>query len=412
MTYTAMSYAKGANMQLLLQRETAFRVLPGSPDAIRLSFIEFGVGRDPGKVQDPSISRSPLPAKSGAGDATSAGDVNSILDLRGIGAWLALALGEPQTHKAVTKQPTQVTGVTVHYAKTATTSGNGTLTFTATGKTLAWQASGDSTAGAAVDVSAGGRFTLESGTAGHDLVVEVDVPTLPTADKADADIAVSSVLKAHVFPFDLATRPSAMLELGHTDTNEYFRTLGAKVNSLTYDILAKDQNVKFNVIAGEETEYGTPWDATPTEYESVRACGSGGMISNGVNADLGVITGGDLTFSNNMSGISTADDREGYGFIDQGEITLQGKIKALFDSQGAYGLARTGTSTRVRIGSKAPVGSHVFSLVWDIPHAEFVEKAVPKSGKSGLFADMEWRAHRHPGGALPLVILVNDVPAY
>ncbi len=403
--------AKGALMQLLLQRESTFRTLPGAPAAFRMPFTRYGVGRDPRKQKDPSINSSPLPGKSGAGDAIVEGPITSIFDLRSIGHWLALLLGVPTAHKAVTKQPTNVTGVTIHYTQAATPAGNGTLAYTAVGTTLTWTAQGE-TAGAPVNVSAGGRFTIPSGSANHGLVVEVAAASLPVGNQSDADIAVSATLKAHAFPFNLTDRPTALLELGHTDTGKYYRTLGAFVNTLAYDLTALEQNIEMGIIAGAETEENAAWDAAPTAYESVRAAGAGGSISNGYDASLGTIVEGKLNFSNNAKGMSVADNREGHGLIDQGEITLGGSLKAVFDSASAYALARASTSTRMRLGSQAASGANTFALYWDLPNAEFIEKTVPKEGKSGIFVDLEWAAHRDTAGNLPLVTLINDVASY
>lgn len=403
--------AKGALMQLLLQRETTFRTPPGVPAAFKMPFTRYGVGRDPRKQRDPSINASPLADKSGQGDAVVEGAITSILDLRSVGHWLALALGVPTSHKAVTRQPTNITGVTLHYAQAATPAGNGTLAFAAAGTTLTWTANGE-TAGAPVNVGAGGRFTIPSGTANHGLVVEVAAGALPAQDKSDANIAVSATLKAHVFPFDLADRPSALLELGHTDTGKYYRTVGAKVNTLAYDLTALEQNIELGILAGAETEQAAAFDAAPTGYNGVRAAGAGGSIGNGADASLGTLVEGKVSLSNNMTGYPVVDGLEGYGLIDQGEIALGGSLKAVFDSAGAYALARAGTSTRLRLGSQATVGADTFALWWDIPNAEFIEKAIPKEGKSGLFAELEWAAHRVAAGTLPLCVLINDVAGY
>lgn len=405
-----MPQAKGASMQLLLQRETTFRTAP-SPDAFKMPFTSYGIGRDPRKVQDPSISSSPLPGKSGCGDAVVEGPITSILDMRGIGHWLALLLGVPAAKKAVTKQPTNVTGVTVNYANAATTAGNGTLTYVAATKLLSWAAQGD-TAGATVDVTAGGYFTLQSSAANHEIHVTVAAAALPGTDQNDADIAVSATLKTHVFPIDLNDRPSALLELGHTDIGKYYRTLGAKVNSLSYDITAQEQNISLAVIAGAETAEASVFDATPTVLTPLRGCGHGGQLSDGSGTTLGTIVSGDISVSNNMTGQSLADGQEGFGLIEQGDTNIGGKIRTVFDGAGAYALARASTSTRMRVSSSVANGSDTFRLVWDCPNVDLVEKAPPKEGKSGLYVELDWMAHRDSAGNLPLVMLTNDVASY
>lgn len=407
-----MTQAVGALMQLLLQRETTFRTTPSPAAAFRLPFTKYNMGRDPQKVRDPSISASPLPGKSGLGDAVVAGSVESTLDLRSIGHWLAMLLGLPTTNKAVTKQPTNVTGVTMNYAESTCTAGAGTLSFTFAGKLLSWQAQGDGTPGATVDVTAGGRFTLQSGTAAHSVDVTVGAPALPGSDKTDTDITVHATLKCHVFPINLSIRPSALLELGHLDVAAYYRTLGAKVNKLSYDLTALEQNITVDILAGDETKYGTVHDAAPTSYASVRSAGAGGLLSNGYDTSLGTIVTGTMEIMNNMTGYTLADGREGYGLIDQGELLMQGNIKTVFDSTGAYELARTSVSTRMRVGSTAAVGADLFALYLDMPNVELVEKVVPKEGKSGIFVEVGWLCHRDTAGNLPLVSLINDVAGY
>jgi len=406
-----MTQAIGAMMQLLLQREASFRVQPVAA-AFRMPFTSYGIGRDPQKVRDPSISSSPLPGKSGLGDAIVAGSIGSILDLRSIGYWLSMLLGVPTPYKAVTKQPTNVTGVTINYAETATTVGAGTLTFTFATKMLTWKAQGDATAGANVNVTSGGTFTLQSGTANHSINVIVSAAALPTVDKTDTDIAVHATLKCHVFPINLLARPSALMELGHMDTGDYYRTLGAKLNKMSYDLTAREQNISLDILAGDETKFATVFDGAPTAYAAVRSCGSGGVISDGAATSLGTIVSGSIEIVNNMTGYSLVDGREGHGLIDQGELNIQGKIKTVFESTGAYQLARTSTSTRMRVGSTALVGSDTFGLFWDMPNVELVEKAVPKEGKSGIFCDVDWLCHRDTVGSLPLVSLINDVVGY
>lgn len=404
--------ARGGLAQILFQHEPGFRTRPGTPNAVALPFTSYGVFRNPKRTKDNSINSSPLPAKSGCGDATiEAASIKSILDLRTIGFWLSCLLGMPTTQKAVTKQPTNVTGVTIHYAQATAGAGDGTLEYADTGKTLTWTDQGG-TAGTPVDVTAGGRFTIPAGTADHGIVVEVAAAQLPATDKTDSDIAVSASLKAHVFPFNLSDRPTALLERGHSDVSTFLQADGIFVGKLAYDVLASEQSIDLTVIGGGEVDATTTWDATPTQYESVRACGHGGYISDGASAALGTITGGDLSCDLGAKGEKVANQREGYGLIEFGEISLGGNLKAVFDGDTAWRKARDGDSTRLRIGSATQTSAGIFSLYWDIPNAELEEKSKPLEGKSGLFVDVAWMAHRVTAGSLPLVVLVNDVASY
>ena len=414
-----MTQARGANAQLLIQRETTFRTAPVSPAAFRLPFTTFDTGVDPGKVDNPSISNSPLPEKMGEGNRVLTPKLDSIFDLRSIGQVLALLLGVPTAYKAVTTQPVNCTGVTANYAHATATTGDGTLAFVASAHTLAWKAQGDGTAGTPVDVSAGGYFTLQSGTVDHWLHVTVDSASLALTDKTDATIAVSATLKAHVFPYNMTDRPSALFDLGLTDISKYYRVFGAKASTLDFDIGAKDQNISVGFLAGYETDSGTVWDATPTAYTAVRAAAGGGSIWNGVDTSLGTVTGGKISVSNGMQGYlglppdtGTIAANVGYGVIDQAGVDLKGTLSAVFDGSGSFAKARAGTSSRFRAVSRAQVSTDVFALIWDMPSVEFTEKGAPIKGKSGLFVELDWKAHRNAAGSVPLVMLVNDVAGY
>ncbi len=406
---------KGARIKMLLQYETTYRTAPGAAAAFLLPFTECNVYSDPQRTTDDSLTDSPLRAAETCGDPIVDGaTLTSVLCLRNSGFHLKQLLGAPTVYKAVTKQPTNVTGVTVHFANSAATTGVGTLTFTFATKMLSWQANGD-TAGATVDVTAGGQFTLPSGTANKEIVVTVLASALPGANQNDADIMVHATLKAHRFPITLDDKPSALVEFAHMDAgnNQFYRYLGWMVKKAGYQIAAREQNLAMDIMAAEQVDPRpvAVWDAVPTSFATVRACGHGGKITDGATG-LGVITEGSIDVMNGAAGFSVADEKTGFGHVDNGEIGIGGQIKCVFNSLGAYELARTGASTRVLISSKAIDGANEFKLVWDLPGVQFQPRAVPRQGKTGLFADLGWIAHRVANGQLPLCYLVNDVTTY
>ncbi|MBI5178813.1 MAG: hypothetical protein HZA04_06095 [Nitrospinae bacterium] len=81
--------------------------------------------------------------------------------------------------------PVNITGVAVADASADCGAGTATLTYFNAGKTLAFAAPGD-TAGAAVNVTAGGTFELYSATAGKYLIITVTAASLPALDKTDS----------------------------------------------------------------------------------------------------------------------------------------------------------------------------------------------------------------------------------
>lgn len=401
-----MAQARGPLIRLLLQHEATFRTAP-SPAAVVIPFTSWDVKRTPNRQQNNTVNQHALRNKSDAGDPVVGGPFESILDLRSIGHWIKLLLGAPTAGKAVTTQPVNVTGVTVHHASNDCTTGLGTLEFTAVGTTLEWTPQGG-TSGTPVDVSAGGNFTLLGGGGGKSVRVTVTAAGLPVGNESDPTIDVSSTLKAHVFPINTAQRPSALVEAQHSDLVKFYRTLGLKLGELGWDVLGNEQNIRGTLMGAVETEEGSPFDANPTIISAVRACSGKGVVTDG-STGLGTVVGGSVSINNNLTGYPCADGLEGYGLIDNGELAIGGSIRTVFDSLGAYEKARDGTSTRLRLESGAPVGADTFKLVADMGTVELVENAPQKGGRSGLFADLQWMAHK---GVDPEIYLINDVAAY
>jgi hypothetical protein len=81
-------------------------------------------------------------------------------------------------------QPVNITGVEITAVDPATPTGTGTMTFTAAGTLLDWQAPGAGAPGAAQNVGAGGSFTLDGGD-GTTIDVDVVALNLPAGDESD-----------------------------------------------------------------------------------------------------------------------------------------------------------------------------------------------------------------------------------
>jgi hypothetical protein len=215
---------------------------------------------------------------------------------------------------------------------------------------------------------------------------------------------------SHTYPVNMAERPSALCELGHSDLAQFYRALGIKVNKMSWDILNNDQNVSIEVLGAVETVEVAAFDAAPTSYAQHRACSAGGKIYDGAGATLGVVVGGSIGFDNQMVGIPLADALEGFGAIDQGDLIISGTLRAVFDGATAYGIARANSNTRLKIISQATIAGLLCSLTVDMPFVELMEPKHVVSGKSGLFVDVPWKAVA--GATLPTVVLLNDVASY
>lgn len=404
-----MPQARAPIVRLTGQTEAVFRTAPAAAATV-LPHTSYGVERRANRQVNETANQAPMMDKTDKGDPDVAGPITSILDLRTVGFWLKHALGAATVGKGVTKQPTNVTGVTIHHASADCTAGAGTLTWAIAGTTLTWAAQAG-VAGAAVNVGAGGVFTLQTAGGGKSILVSVNAGALPVGNANDADIAVSATLKAHVFPHNLDLRPSCLLEAQQSDIVKYYRTLGAKVNSMSWDILNQAQNLSLDIIAAYEVDPvpGAAFDANPTSYAAVRASAGGGVISDG-GVGLGTVVGGDIAIGNNLTPYPAADGLEGAGHIDNGDLAISGKIRTLFTGAEAYQKARDGASTRLRLASTALNGADRFGLYVDIWGVDLDEKAPTREGRSGLYVEQPWKAHK--SAYAPVVVLVNDVAAY
>jgi hypothetical protein len=214
----------------------------------------------------------------------------------------------------------------------------------------------------------------------------------------------------HTFPLNLADRPSALVEIGHTDISKYFRFLGVKCNKLAWDIMSNDQNMTGELIPSVEVDPvpATAFDAAPTSYTSFRASAAGGTITDGAGTTLGTVVSGTVAINNNMKAMELVDGNAGYSLIDQGELDISGKIKVVFDGLSAYALARAQTGTRLKMVTQATIGALTCSLTVDLTTVELTELRPAVEGKSGFFVELGWNSYGSGGS----IALLNDVASY
>lgn len=225
-------------------------------------------------------------------------------------------------------------------------------------------------------------------------------------------VTTGTTLLTHTFPIDLADRPYALLEMQHPDISKYFRFLDAHCTKLSWDIKNNEQLISASILAGEEVNPipTSAFDAAPTTLSGFRANSGSGVISDGAGSTLGQVIGGNIEIAAVMKPEELANGTDGYGTFPVEELKFSGKIKCIFEGDGAYALARAGTSTRLKTVSAATIGSDTFDLIVDQPYVELKESAIPRKGRSGIITEFDWVAHA--GATLPTVVLRNDVANY
>lgn len=349
-----MSQVSGADATFNFYEEDIFGQDPSVPDAVKMYLASMAVkgtrGQTPSKI---------LPM--GTGNRTEKAPVRNKLDVGGsmatelngqtLGFLLKQAMGAVATYRPAAVSGTQlVTGVTIDHAIKTCPVGNGTLTFTLTGTTLAWTANGD-TIGAAQDVSAGGTFTLASGTAGADLTVTVVPGSLPAGNQSDT-IAVVAAYKNR---FTFAKMPTSFtMEKDHgveiSGVGRYVRYNGCRINTMGFTLGTEGApDVSLDILGADKTPDSAALDATATDYGHTSFdVGDIELVEEGGSA-LAVGTDLKININNNLDGgqyvLLGGGKRRS---IPEGAASVTIEYTALFEDLVLYNKMLNGTASSIK----------------------------------------------------------------
>ncbi|MBF0327422.1 MAG: hypothetical protein HQL42_20555, partial [Alphaproteobacteria bacterium] len=217
----------------------------------------------------------------------------------------------------------------------------------------------------------------------------------------------------HVFTSG-GTLPSLAIEIGHAQlaVPKFFRHGGAKLDKLSFDMARSGAaNASIGVIAQGETEAATSIDATPATFALKRFSQGSGTIRVG-GGQLANVTGGKLSFSNNLERVETIRADGLIDGVDETEATAEGSVDIRFG---------TDTTLTAAIAAESPVAMEygftipgsAFALTFHLPRVFLPKKKQEIKGPGGIQASYDWRAARDPvAGYLLRVTLVNDVAGY
>ncbi|MBI3771467.1 MAG: hypothetical protein HY272_01990 [Gammaproteobacteria bacterium] len=216
----------------------------------------------------------------------------------------------------------------------------------------------------------------------------------------------------HTFTLGLSDRPFALLDLGYTDAPKYRRWLDTVINSISWNIAERDQNMSLDLAPAVEVvpRPSAVFHASPTSFAANRACKKAGNIYDvsGSNT-LGRVTAANISISNNHESVHIADGLAGYGAHILGLPSISGSLTALFGSDSAVMDYMEGhTSKPLVLVSKNAAGDN--SLTVNIANVEFDKPKHKVPTSKGLLIDTNWRAHS--GGAAPTIVLVNGIASY
>lgn len=420
--------AYGADATLKVCRETSYGVAPASGYR-SLDFKSTDLSSEQPLGDDPLLGRGRNAQDPYRGLITDEGKIEIPLDLRGSGFWLTGLFGDPATtqtkaagHIAFSGQPAANSTITLNGVTwtfvTGTPSGNQTQIGVSLDATLT---------ALAADLSASGdtqvsKCTYTANTTDDHLEIEFDTAgvtgnafTLAASANSGGVVSHGTLTGGgyrHEWLSGGDDIPSFTFEIGHPKlvTPVFFRHLGTVMESLAFEMGQEGPaNGTVQLVAqGEETAAATI-DATPDAFALKRFSQGRGFIQRG-GAPLAGVTGGNLTFSNNLERVRVIRDD---GKIEAAEPTFascQGAMTMRFDGATLVAEAANGEPIALDYGFSMAEG---WQLSFELFRVFLPKPKYSVSGPGGVEASFDWRAAYDEGaGTMLRARLLNDVASY
>lgn len=419
--------AYGADATLLAARETGYGV-PPITGWRSLDFKSTDLSSAQPLGEDPLLGRGRNSQDPYRGLVTDEGQIEIPLDLRGTGFWLTALFGDPTTTAVAaagsitfSTQPAAGSTITIGGVLwtfvAGTPAGNqieigGTLGATLINVAAALNGSASPQVAAATYATSGGTTLTvthdTAGPAGNDF-------TLAASAGGNGTVSGPTLRGGghrHIWDSGGDDIPSHTIEIGHPKlvAPVFFRHLGTVAESLAFEMGQEGPaNARLQLVAqGEETAIATV-DATPDSFALKRFSQGRGFIRRG-GAPLAGVTGGNLTFSNNLERVRVIREDGRIQAADPTFASAQGQLSVRFDGQTLVSEASDGDPVALEYG---------FSMVegWEL-RLELFRVFLPKpkysvSGPGGVEASFDWRAaFDGTAGTMLRASLLNDVTSY
>ncbi|MFO1152751.1 MAG: phage tail tube protein [Rhodospirillales bacterium] len=424
----AKARAYGADSVLLAAKETSYGTAPASGYRA-LDFKSTDLSSSIPLGDDPLLGRGRNAQDPYRGLVSDEGRIEIPLDLRGSGFWLAGLFGDPATTQtkasgyiSFSGQPTvngtiTLNGVTWTFVA-GTPSGNQTQIGGSIDATLTALAT-DLNGSADAQVS---KCTYTANSADDRLEIEFDTVgttgnTFTLAASANSGGTVSAATLAgggyrHEWLSGGDDIPSCTFEIGHPKliTPVFFRHLGTVMESLAFEMGQEGPaNGTVQLVAQGEEKATATIDEIPEAYSLKRFSQGRGFIKRG-GAPLAGVTGGSLTFSNNLERVRVIRDD---GKIEAAEPTFAscaGAMTVRFDGATLVAEAANGDPVAVEYGFSMAEG---WSLTFELFRVFLPKPKYAVSGPGGVEASFDWRAAYDEANATMLrAHLLNDVASY
>lgn len=416
-----MPQARGTQSRFVLYDETTYGEDPGAPDGQLLRVKSYGVvssqpKQDSETIPDAGDNRARSEALPGNIDV--AGSI--VVELGGLQEDKlfkhlcgGVIIGRPVTPPAAPN----VTGVEYVRAEDTCPTGVGTLTFAIAGTTLAWAANGD-TAGTAVDVSAGGEFTLESNTAGGSITVNVTAGSLPAGNASDADVTVVAAYQKEYTPGDLPVGMAHDKDYGSnisgTGRVEHFNGIRIGRASIKLPQVGPVE-ATFECMGANSALASAILDATPTDNGHNPFSGFHIVAEEG-GAGIGILKEASVEIANEL-------DEDGYtipapggvagirGSLAEGFASCSGNINALFESAALINKAIGDTESSLKFTISRGDGYGTAgneAVIVRINQLKYERATPPIEGPGGVNVNLNFKAHLGSDGTAPYTIIVRN----
>lgn len=418
--------AYGADATLLAARETSYGVLPVAGWR-SLDFKSTDLSSAQPLGEDPLLGRGRNSQDPYRGLVTDEGQIEIPLDLRGTGFWLTALFGDPTTAAVAASgsitfsaQPAANSTITIGGVLWTFVSGApsgseieiaGTLAATLANAAAALEASADPQVAAASYGATATALTVSHGTAGP----AGNAFALAASTSSNGTVS-GPTLKGggyrHVWDSGGDDIPSHTFEIGHPKlvTPVFFRHLGTVAESLAFEMGQEGPaNARLQLVAqGEEAAAATA-TATPETFALKRFSQGRGFIRRG-GAPLAGVTGGNLTYSNNLERVRVIREDGKIQAADPTFASAQGQLTVRFDGTTLVTEATNGDPLVLDYGFSMFEG-------WELK-LELFRVFLPKpkysiGGPGGVEASFDWRAaFDETAGTMLRASLLNDIASY
>ena len=417
--------AYGADATLKACREASYGVAPLTGYR-SLDFKSTDLSSAQPLGDDPLLGRGRNAQDPYRGLITDEGQIDIPFDLRGTGFWLTGLFGDPVTTAtnasgsiafAANPSPSDTIALngTVWTFVSGTPSGNETEIQATVTQTVD-QLVDDLNASADAEIA---KCTYSRPTSTQALVIVFDVAG-PTGNaftiSASAAAASAPTLTgggyAHVWESGADDIPSYTIEIGHPKltTPVFFRHLGTVMESINFEMGQEGPaNARLQLVAQGEERFAATVDGSPDAFSLRRFSQGRGFIRRGGSALAGV-TGGSLTFSNNLERVRVIREDGKIEAADPTFASAEGSMSVRFDGATLVAEAANGDPVALDYGFTFPEG---YALRFELPRVFLPKPKYAVSGPGGVEASFDWRAAFDDSeGTMLRAHLLNDVTSY